>query len=321
MTLSTLLANLYARLNYPSTPQADVTSRLTLFLNQRYRRLLSQPALRQLREGVGTFASVASQPEYGLQGAVARITAIRDTTNRRMLAPIAWEVYRQAQPDPSTETGTPDAWAPLGMRALFRKTGGTVVYAASSSAADTTQVVHSSVSRSDSTPTGLPQSFTTNLNGTTRVQIGNGTYEDVFSLSLSAVAAGAVTFYDAAVAGNALGVIAAGRRTARVYVFALSPTPASALTYQVDYEHAITDLANTWDEPALPEDFHDLLIMATLCDEYEHRSDDRYSNAVRQYDERFRELKAWLANHRAALQGRAPKEVAPLGAWYPRQTW
>jgi hypothetical protein len=321
MTLSTILSSLYRRLNYADTPDTAVTTRLTMFLNERYRRLLTTPALPHIRLGYATFDSVSGQAEYALPtGSIARILAIRETTNDRMLEERSFGWYRQRQPDPTTETGTPDAWVPMGVRAVFRKPAATGVWAVSTAAGDTTQIVTWLATSASSTPRGVPASSTTTLTGTTRVRLGTDTYDDVQTLSLSATCTGDLSFYDAAAAGNLLMVIPAGQRQSRLHLFALSPTPSSALTYYVDTEHAVSDLVNTWDEPrGVPVDFHDLLVLAVLMDEYQHRGDDRYAIAAMEYQKRLSELKAFLYNHRPALQKSARSELAPLGPWYPAQ--
>lgn len=323
MTLSDLQTALYRRLNWADSPDTATVNRLLGFLNQRHRRLLSSPALRQLREGFGTLTSVAGQAVYAVPFGITRLNAVRDLTNDRALSPLAQATWRSINPDPESLSGTPDAYVPIGERAIIRQPGGAGLWAVSSSAADTTQVVHLTAALTATSPRGFQQTSTNTLNGTTRVRLGTGTdtFDDVVAITLSAATAGTVSVFDAAVSGNTVAVIFAGRRTSRVYALALHPTPASALDYQLDYEHAIVDLANAWDEPLLPVDFRDLLVLGALMDEYQVRDDDRYAMAAREYDQRHRELKAFLANHHAALAPLAPREIAPVGPWYPRQGW
>jgi hypothetical protein len=278
--------------------------------------------MQPLRQGFGTFASVASQAEYALPANIARITRIRETTNDRTLAARSLDWWRAAYPDPAANTGTPDSWAPIGRRALYKRPSATGVWAVSSAAGDTTQGVLMTGTLSTSDPRGAASSSTTTLTGTTRVRLGGtNTFDDVLELSLNAATTGTITFYDAAASGNVLGSIPAGRRVARLYAFVLAATPSSAIDYSVDYEHAITDLSNTWDEPVFHEDYHDILLDAALMLEFEGRDDSRYAAAKGRYDERFRDLKAYIANHRSGLQATAPREIAPLGPWYPRQGW
>lgn len=318
MTLSDLLTNLYRRLNYADTPDTSVTTRLTMFLNERHRRLLTTMGLRETRTGFGTLTSVSGQAEYGLPYGVTRLLTVRDRTNDRTLAVMAWETYRALNPDPTT-TSTPDSVVPLGIRAVFRRPGAQGVWAVSTSAGDTQNALFVG-NLSSSTPRGRLLSTTTALTGTSRVRLGGAnTYDDVETVSLATAAAGDVTLYDAASGGNVLGVIPAGRRTARTFVIALHPTPGSVLDYDLDYEQAVLDLSNTWDEPLVPEDFHDLLVLGALQDEFLHRDDTRYSTAKAEYDGRLREFKAWTYNHRAATAPQPPRELAPLGPWYPFQ--
>ncbi len=319
MTLSDLLTELYRRLNHPSSPDTSVTQRLTMFLNTRHRKLLTTPGLRATRNGFGTLTSVASQAEYGLPYGVTRLLGVRDRQNDRALSPMAWETYRAVNPDPTT-TSTPDSFVPLGDRAVFRRPGAQGVWAASSSAGDTQNALFVG-NLSTSTPRGRALSTTTALTGTSRVRLGGAnTYDDVETVSLATAAVGEVTLYDAAAAGNVLGVIHSGRRTAKTFVIALHPTPGSVLDYDLDYEQALIDLTNSWDEPLLPEDFHDLLVLGALQDEFLSRDDTRYGTAKAEYDARLRELKAFAYNHRAATAPVSRPELAPLGPWFPRQS-
>jgi hypothetical protein len=328
VTLSTLLTNLYRRCNFADTPDAAVTTRLTMFLNQRHRALLTSSALQSLKRGFTSFTSTgaggggSAVSEYGMPYGVARVLAVREETNDRLLEERSWEWYRSQQPDPTNQSGTPDCWVPLGIRAIARKPADTGVWVVSTSALDTTQVV-TIVGIVGTTPTGqrgATLSLTATLNGTTAVRLGVAqTFDDVVSWSVNAACAGSLSLLDAAAAGFTLGVLPIGRQVARNLVIALAPTPSSTLTYKVDFEHALVDLVNTWDQPLLPEDFHDILIAAVLMDEYQHRDDSRYQAAAQEYRQRVSDLKCWLFNHRPATSPNARRELAPLGAWYPGQ--
>lgn len=320
MTLSTLLTNLYRRLHFADTPDTAVTTRLTMLLNQRHRELLTSNALKSLRFGFTQFDSVASQPEYGLPFGISQILGIREATNDRTLGMRSWEWYRQRQPDPAAETGTPDVFVPLGQRAIFRRPAGTGVWVNSGSVGDTTQIVTIQGILANVEAPGAHTIVTATLNGTTRVRLGTTQiYYDIPQWSVSATCNAGLTMFDAAAGGNTLGFLPIGRQVSRNTVFALSPTPASALTYYVDFEHALVDLSNAWDQPLLPEDFHDILVFAVLMDEYEGRDDSRYATAEANYRRRLSDLKCFLFGHRAATQPRAPSELAPLGPWFPYQ--
>jgi hypothetical protein len=323
MTLADIRLNLYRRLNFSDTPDGAVTTRLTMFVNQRYRTLLTTPALRRLREGVGSATSVAGQPEYGMHGGMGRILAVRDRTDDRRLAPMAFDTYRSTHPD-TTQQSTPTHYVPIGLRAVWRRPAGSAIWIVSGNALDTTQIATLHLGYNSpglaTLTAGLVQTVTATLNGTTRVAVAAGNLiDDVFTWSLSAVSNGQVSLYDAATGGHELGSISSGFRSARFYVFALVPTPSAARVYDIDYEHALVDLSNTWDEPLIPDDFQDLLVLGALADEFMHRDDNRYSAAVMEYRARLSDLKSWLYGHRAATQKGPRAELAPLGSWFPHQ--
>lgn len=325
MTLETILLNLYRRLNLADSPDAAVTTRLTMFVNQRYREIVTQPGMARLRDGFGTVTTEAGLAEYTLPAGIERLRGVRDRSNDRVLDVMSFETWRSMWPDEINNTGTPTHYVPIGLRAVTRRPAGEPVWAVSSFAGDNTQTITINASYSQDTlaaPSGLVQSTTVALNGTTRVSLafGNG-LDDIFDLSLSAVTFGYVELYDAAVSGNLLLRMFSGQRQSRLFAYALYPTPSAAITLDLDYEHNVLELENSWSEPRLPTDFHDLLIWGALCDEYMHRDDTRLAQTEAQYQRRLSELKVFLYGHRSALKRIPPTEIAPLGSWYPRQTW
>ena len=56
MTLANLLADVYRRLAFASAPAADVTTRLTAFLNETQQDLMSEPGTETFMNDVITFA-------------------------------------------------------------------------------------------------------------------------------------------------------------------------------------------------------------------------------------------------------------------------
>jgi hypothetical protein len=165
VNLTAQLAELYRRFNYPSTPGTATTTRLTAFLNDSLQDLISEPGLGQwITEHVPpvTVASVANQAVYAAPYSVNRIDSITERSNNRRLEMRSFDWYRQAQPDPTIFTGTPDTWVPLGFQAVqVQPTAATGLWAASSAAGDTTQ----SVKLETVQTTGIPFSSALTLNG------------------------------------------------------------------------------------------------------------------------------------------------------------
>lgn len=78
------------------------------------------------------------------------------------------------------------------------------------------------------------------------------------------------------------------------YDLYLWQTPNSIVTYTCDVTATLTLLSGDSDVPILPLDFHDLLYLGPLVDEYRHMDDSRLSVAQRAYDERDRQFRYWM---------------------------
>jgi hypothetical protein len=319
MTKADLLGILYERLNYQASPASAVATRLGNMLNQAQRMILRKAGMGEVRDvPVGiTFASVSTINYYGLPSALAKVRAITDRTNDRILTPITWMAMRAGDPGLDA-TGPPYGYVRVGHRFVKYLPVSTGVWAASSAAGDTTQVLHINGIRSGGLLSG---DQTATLTGTTRVAIGSFTdYVDVTTVSLSAVGAGLITLYDAAASGTALAEIAIGHLYPSYQGVYLYPTPASAVTYYVDGLTRILDMDDTLDVPVLPEEFHDLLIPATLMLEYEHKDDSRYAKAVALYKDGLSDLQFYLASSpdvMPTLGTPVLPRTSRLGGWYP----
>ena len=318
MTLSEIQQAVYRRTNLADSPASGDVSRILGFINERYREILTHPGLRVLRHGSTTFSSVASQAEYGFQFGVARILRVRDLDNQCTLEPMGLDSYRAIEPDPSDNDGTPRAWAPVGYGPVAMQPAATGLWVASSSASDMTQTVRVQAVRTD----GTLDTLSTTLTGTTRAALGSlTTYRTVIVFTLSATALGNVSLYDAASSGNTLATIPIGKTASRYFVVALWPTPSDVLSYTMDFDHALVDLANATDEPILPPDFHDLLVLGARRDEYEARNDARWAVANDEFKRRVMALRAWV--NTSALSSGVPG--APdwnrynLGSWFPER--
>ena len=72
MNLTSLLADVYRRLAFASSPAADVTTRLTAFLNETQQEIMGEPGAEFLLNNTGSFASVADRAQYGLPPDVSK---------------------------------------------------------------------------------------------------------------------------------------------------------------------------------------------------------------------------------------------------------
>lgn len=317
MTLTQILADSYRRLNFPTTPASEVTTRLTAFANETHRAILTLPGLDSLRDDTITVASVASAPRTALPPDVARIKLVQDRTNNVLLREITLTELRRRDPG-LTATGNPWAFAFVGSTQVAAQPSATGVWAASSSASDTAGPTVSVQAVRTGGYLHTPSAVA--LTGTSRVQIGSQTdYVEITKFYLSAACVGDVTLYDASSSGNVLAVIPKGQTFARYLTIHWYPTPATALTYHIDYTRHIPELSVGSDEPLLPLDFHDLIGLGIRAREYEKKNDPRLSEAQNDFAIRVNALRQWAQSDGSLLISlrRKPRRWAMLGGQYP----
>lgn len=242
------------------------STRIIRFLNQWHRKILADNKFTRLRDGVITFASVANQSLYGLPPVIQKVHRIWETTNNNRL----WEKsldWLRYDPQALSFTGVPQVYVPVGITAITRPPVSTGLWAASSSVSDTTQKVSINAIRSGGYSQVPAQ---TTLTGSTRVALGSPAltdYIDVQKFWLDLAAVGDVSLYDASTAGNVLATIPRGKTYSRYFSIYLWAVPSSAITYNVEYERQVQDMALDADEPLWPEDFHHLLVSCAVYQE------------------------------------------------------
>lgn len=319
MTRSALLATLARRLNLRVTSMdSETQSRLLEFLNETHREILSGPGRGRLRDGTITIASVADQPSLAVAH-VARILRIWEAENDRELVPISLAQYRSRYPDPASYTGTPDCyvWAGYSPVAL-QPADASSLFVKSTAAGDTAQTAYIE----GLVTGGLPRSVNVTLTGTTAVNVSSAisTWTHITKFYLSAVPAGVVTLHEDSGTGTELARLGIGQTDQAYQRLLLSPTPDAAITYSLDVQFEVSDLAQDTDEPRLPLDFHDLLVHGARMREYEKTDDTRYAQAVRDYTRRLGELDYYLhetASSEKRLSISADAGLSRLGPWFP----
>ena len=310
-------ADCYRRLGYASSPAADVTTRIRAYINDTHRELITLPGMDRLRDGATTFASVASTPTYALPQAIAKVKFIREITNDVPLD--EWDLprYRYMDPDPSDHSGTPEAWVNLGFTAVATQPSNASEIFVDSTDAGDTGTCYIEVVRTG----GYRRTLSVTMTGTTAVSLGAAITDvvEITKFYISAAAVGTVTLHEDASGGTELARIPIGATSAKYLLIALEPTPSAAITYYVDYQRVISDLANANDEPTLPSDFHDLLALGARMKEYEKRDDSRYASTQKQYEKRENEFKfyMWGSSTWVPRVGRQPTRTSRLGAQYP----
>ena len=321
MTLATLEAELYRRLNYATSPATEVTTRLRSFLNLTQRQILGLPGLDRLRDDTITFASVNAVAQYGLPQAVMRIQGLSERTNNRRLTARSLSWLREVDPG-LTNTGTPEYYIPIGIQAVNRQpSDASEIFVDSTSASDTNTAYLEAI-RSG----GYRIVLSVSMTGVTAVSLG-AAYTDIVEVTkfyLSAAAVGTVTLHEDASGGTELARIPIGQTFARYEGIQLWPTPSAAVTYYVDYTRTIPDMANANDEPLLPEDFHWLLIEGALVKEWTKKDDVMRRELA---ETEFRTGLSALRYHVTAPPDLLParsdlgERVSRFGAHYPAGRW
>jgi hypothetical protein len=293
------------------------TGRLTGYLNEAHREILSLPGAQHLRHATRTFASETDRAEYGLLN-LTKVLHIRELDNDRYLEPMSLAQYRNIDPDPASVTGTPTHWIWVGYGPVDKQpANASELFAKSTSASDdNTKTVYFEADDS----ANRPVSGSTTLNGTTAVNLMTGTtFLRVRKWFLSSNAVGTVTLHEDSGAGTELASIGRNQTSQRYYRLILYPTPSSAITYHVDYEPETTDMLQDTDEPLIPQEWHDLLVFGAESREYEKTDDTRYEIAERRYQRRLAQFK--YAMHEtpagATQLGSVQGPLSRLGPWFP----
>jgi len=321
MTRLELLTQWAYRLEKTPPPDMDATTqaRALGYLNQRQRRLLTLDGLAHLRDATVTFSSVADQVSYVLPN-IAKVARIFDPTNQRVLYEMSQQDYRLVDPVPLS--GTPEAVIWTGRQQTAKQpSDASSLFVKSSSASDTTQTAYVVGVITG----GYQASASVTLTGTTAVNVSSttSTWERVDKFFLSAAGAGFVTLHEDSGSGTELARIPIAQTYSQYFGFKLWPTPSGVISYSVDLTRAITDLAQDTDVPVLPEDFHDILMLGAVADEYQRLKDERYSIATSEYMARVGELQYWLFETpigKPRTLVRRWQRPSQLGSWYPAGT-
>ncbi len=298
MNLTDCLSQLYAFFHYTTSPPSAITTRLTNFLNDTQREILTKPGLLRLRDSVQPIVAKANVARTGLPPIVSRINGITDRTNNRTLYETTVKAIRRLDPAQVNLTTAPECFAPAGyVEVQYQPSNGTLgsplwIVA---SAADTTTVYVESV-----TAGGYPYRDSKALTGTTRAQIGTTAtrtdHIEVTRFYLAAVTTTYVSLYDAAAAGNELARIEPGKTFARYNAVEWYPIPSADTTLYCDFTRTITNLVNAFDEPLLPDDFHQVVVDGAKAQECLFINDARYSVCVNEYQTGLQRLTDWVMN-------------------------
>jgi hypothetical protein len=290
-------------------------TRVKRSLNIWQRKILNRPGANVLlRDSEASFDSVASQHTYGLGLPMGRLLGISCDAYEATLALESRAWLRRVDPgltaagDPAS-VYVPKGWFPVQQHPANASS----VFAKSTSAADTTQVVDWEfiVSGPDRV------AGNTTLNGTTAVQLGTAsTVIEVVKLSLRTAGAGTITIHEDSGTGTQLASFLAGAQSRQFLHVQLYPTPSSAITYRIDYTRVLQDMVQDTDVPVLSYDFQYLLSLGAEYDELKKLSDDRATMAYQELDRELRSLNAYLWDLPDDTEGARPAR-SRLGGMYP----
>lgn len=297
MTFLDLQQHVYRLTGYGDSPASDVSTRVKSWLNDGLNWLLRQEGMEPFRRLTFTFSTVAGQSTYALPQAFAQggIVSIVNTANRLRLARWTRDAIRLQDPT-LIYTGTPyvwcdDGWAPVSVNPASKG-----IWAVSTSASDTTQVISVTGIRANGEET---VAATATLNGLTRQAIGGiaalTDYVQILTFTSSAVGVGDLILFDAAAAGNELARIPAGFRSVQYQRILLWPTPPAVIGMVVDGQSKVVTLSGDTDVPPIPEDFHVLLSAYARMREYERTGDARLTIAAGEWQDGWAKLRSVVA--------------------------
>lgn len=319
-----MLAELYRLLHYTTAPPAATTSRLTGFLNDTQRELLTTPGIARLRDNVMPATAKANTARTALPPTVSRINAITDRLNNQKLRQVPISELRLIDPSESFIGGFPVRYAVVGqVQVQIQPTHATGLWASSTSTADTSQTAYvESV-----TTGGYPYQDSKALSGQNRVQIGTAAsrtdHIEVNKFYTSATIAGYVSLWNASAGGDELARIEPGNTFARYLAVEWHPIQTADVTEWVDYTRTIFDLVNGFDEPLLPDDFHQVLVIGALAKEYLFANDGRHQVAAKDYGTGVKALMSYVLNDGDRITSLRHLGIgfSRLGSMYPVERW
>jgi len=324
----------------PSAPDPETNTRIRTFINDRYRELMRIPGVMNLRDEVfgnnyadsPAFRSVPGENRVVLPATITAITDILDTTNRikLQLRTLDWIRERDSS-QPGVSTGTPTCYA------ILNNAGTTDALPINGVAigqlvvvSDHPQDIGGVVTLEYQDEYGAFRAQQATLNGET-VNVMVALARTVFRMSVDSPQLGRITLKEMA-SGNVLITIppntitaqTSNLHTSRGWTIWLWPTPSGAFDYNVDGTRPRAALVNEMDEPALPEDFHTLLVWGACEDEMLHMDDTRMGVFSERWRRDVAALKGYLHQVRGQRLipegGRQRPGWSPLGSNYPPWT-
>ena len=321
MTFLEIFQNIARRTDKnPDNPDPQTQARINQFINDRYRELMRLPGILPLRDESFSLTTVANQARYVLPVAAGQIASVFDSTNRIALAQRTMPWIRQRDPSvPARVIGTPWVYAILNYAGPLQQPAivtANALVASSTSALDTGVL---EVEYQDEF--GGFRVVQTTLSGTILTSV-LATCVQVFRITYLQSAVGQITLKQSAdglvianLAPTSLVAQTGNAHAGRAWVLVLWPTPAGAYSYIIDASRPRMTLVDPLDEPAIPEDFHTLLVWGGCSDELLKMDDDRREDYEKRWAADVKALRAYL--HQARGQRLIPTGPGAGVGWSP----
>ncbi len=328
MNLGQLKTACYQRLGLltgsGAAPGTVVASRITQFINDTHREILQDKHFAPYRRLLLTCVSVANTPFMAIPRSVVNIFTLQDRTNNTTLTERDMLWIRSLDPGLRATAANPWVYAKYNAAAavIIQPSAASALWIASSSAADTVNPV---CTISGFRSSGGPFSVTAQPNGL----LGQAVpiYTDITSVTKfvlnSNSVLGDISLYQTNLAGARLATIPLGNTSSRYNLLHLYPTPSAVTTYNLDAEVHIDDMSLDTDEPLVPEDFYELLIIGVKKREYELREkmEKLWGATKAEWIEERKKMVNFVSRQSGLpIQTGYDRRFSQLGPWFPPGT-
>jgi hypothetical protein len=298
MTLLDIERDICRRLDKnPTNLDPETKARLDTFINDRYRELMRLDGINLRDETRITIQSTPNHPRVVLPQVAGSIVTLRDINNGRVLTQRTLSWIRAQDPS-EVATGTPAVYAILNEAGILAQPTNFLP--------GNTELVSSAADQSDiylefEESHGGFLETTVTLNGTTPVVVPSLVIQ-IFRMTRSEPAQApnsAVTWRQIDpplnLAHLPLSTLASGMHQWTLYLY---PIPSGAFYYLLDAARPLAQLVHPTDEPALPLDFHTLLVWGGCAEECLKMDDNRREIYENKYQTDVRRLRAYLHHSR-----------------------
>jgi hypothetical protein len=318
MTLQDIERDICRRLDKnPTNLDPETKARLDTFINDRYRELMRLDGI-NLRDEILTTWCDPHNPRLVLPEVTGSIVTLRDVTSGRVLTQRTLPWIRAQDPSASM-TGTPSVYAVLNEAGIQNQPTNITI-------PNNTELVSNLASDQSDIfleLAGLGGGFsqaTVTLNGTTPVVV-QGWVERAFRMIRGTAQIYAAVTWRQIDPSLALAYLPQSTDPSGIHQWTLYlfPTPSGRFDYEIDCTRPWTPLAHDLDQPALPVDFHTVLVWGGCAEECLKMDDNRRDVYENKYQNDIRRLRAYLHHSRGErwIPGQSRRGSSDLPGNYP----